>query len=35
MSVITVCSEAHEQVIDITENVAKLALSVSDGLHAL
>ena len=32
MSTITVCSSAHEEVVDITEEVAKLALSMNDGL---
>ena len=32
MSAITVRSEAHEQVIDITEDVAKLAPSMRDGV---
>ena len=32
MSAITVRSEAHEQVIDITEDVAKLARSMRDGV---
>jgi secondary thiamine-phosphate synthase enzyme len=32
MSVITVRSKAHEQVIDITENVAVLAASMSEGV---
>ena len=35
MSVITVHSKAHEEVIDLTEDVAALASSVSDGVCSL
>jgi secondary thiamine-phosphate synthase enzyme len=35
MSVITVRSKAHEQVVDVTEDVAALAASMSDGVCSL